>query len=316
MACNHPPSYSVLDPATLDRSVFIPFNSTFCKNASDVPERVADQYRQRKFPARCDLVGDVSMELAKRLVYLFYTRYRSEEMWRPEYAPALPARIRFERDVHLSEFALFRDYLKFFVRPAGNVVLHSSSRPMFRFSVQRRLLAACDTIRSAYRNWLASDGNAVYAATAWDRLPVDLRQDFHTRGSPGWVRCQSVHLFRYTMLNGGKTAASHLKTVQATDVALNANDDLSVPFVSWQLVSQIFERQRRKGSRIPDPSAKVTLPSAANAEDAEEGGDGEDAKKSHGGGGGGPGYGRRLRLDPTLIQGTTPADSQRMGGGG
>lgn len=320
MACNNPPNYSVLDPASVERSVFLPFESTFCKNHDDAPTTEAEQYRQRKFPARCDLTGEVSMELAKRLVYLFYTRYRTEEMWRPEYAPTIPERMRHEREVHFAELTTFSDFIRFCVRPVGNLMLESQvdRRPMFSLGIQRRSLRACEEILASHRDWLRTPDGIMHGKKPWVSLPDHLRTQYHTTGSPAWVRCQCVHLFRFINLNGGSDFQNY---VEQFDTQANLGegshrptiyDTLSIPFVSWQLVAQLYDRFRRRGTVNATATASTTgrpvamLPSEAIEANESADGDGDDHRASRpsarSGYAAGTGQQRRVKLDSTLIQ--------------
>lgn len=195
MACNNPPSYTILDPAAMERSVFIPFESTFCDEAA-VPPTEEQQFRDRIFLARRDLTGPRCAELARRLIYMFFVASVNHGLQSPMATLPPTTRMRLEGRQHFREVEHFRFYIKHCVRPVGCSGGSLTCRPHLTQAAQRALRSACEQITRSHAEWLRARG-LVFGERLWVDLTPAERTAWHQVGSPAWVRCQCVHLFRY-----------------------------------------------------------------------------------------------------------------------
>lgn len=86
--------------------------------------------------------------------------------------------------------AMFRAWVMAFLRPAS---VHGG-RPI-SLHVNQVLREAVDVLMAAIAEYEAA--HPLMAQLPWSRLPPEVRYDVTTRGSPGWVRCQCVHMHRH-----------------------------------------------------------------------------------------------------------------------
>ena len=201
LLCNTPPMYSQLDDASLQRTQFIPCNSTFM-NEADVPPTEEEQYRQRRFLRR-DIPPTRQKELARRLMSMFFAAYCRHGMHSPSYALKPPQRIRLESDRHFQELSVFRMYLRVFLRPCGTV-----DNSTLSLRAHEAATEAAQRIHMLHEAWLDKDNHRM--RFGWNREWMDFDEaarDPLVVGSPGWVRCQCVHLFHFICIESGQRLA-------------------------------------------------------------------------------------------------------------
>ena len=236
LLCNTPPAYCQLDDASVQRTQFIPCTSTFV-NPEEAASTEEAQYRQGRFPRR-DVSPQRQKELARRLMYLFFCAHCHHGMNSPSYTLVPPRRIRLESDRHLQELSVFRMYLKVFLRPSTNVEDGSVS-----LRINDALMDATQRIHALHDAWLQTPrGRHRRHVQDWrDWEPED--RDPRTVGSPGWVRCQCVHLYRFILHHTGQTVMlSGLRECRNRDLWV----PLVIPYVDAAFVADQFNRYRRQ----------------------------------------------------------------------
>ena len=257
MACNTAPGFSTLDAAIMERVQYIPFNSTFGP-PEDTPADETRQFRLRKFIARRDLSEEKQLDLAKRLMGMFFTAYVRHHMERPSYSLRPPRRIQLEARMQLQEVSIFRAWVGVFLRPCGmnlggtlSVAMHQAATVMSR------------VICTAAEQWDEQEGHAQWVNTPWHRLPnrighhrethkcpillpKQIQEDVMTPGSPGWVRCQSVHLFRFVFNQTGHSIETAQQDVRGRSVMMC----VVCPFVDTKVVVENFNKFRRQSRSV------------------------------------------------------------------
>jgi hypothetical protein len=288
MLCNTPPRFSQLDAAAVERTQFVPCTSTFVGEA-EAPSSEAEQYRQGRFVRR-DIPPTRQRELARRLMAMFFAAYCRHGMHRPAYALRPPARIRLESAHQLQELSVFRMYLRAFLRPSGTL-----PESMLSLVAHRAAGVACQTILDLHGQWLRRAGNEGLSETAWHRLPEAARDPCDV-GSPGWVRCQCVHLFHFVRNQSGCGGR-----VEPREEALAAQDHwtlLTIPYVDAAFVADQFNRYRRQHRVFlnrPLTNGVNTFEGANPAGEAAENG-------ARGRGGHCVSLDARMRLDKNLVR--------------
>ena len=81
LLCNTPPPFAQLDAASVKRTQFIPFTSTFVE-VDEAPSMEDTQYRLGRFLRR-DIQPSNQKELARRLMCMFFTAYCRHGMQQP-----------------------------------------------------------------------------------------------------------------------------------------------------------------------------------------------------------------------------------------
>jgi hypothetical protein len=236
--CNKPPVYSQLDAACLRRSQYIPFTSTFV-NEDEAPATEAAQYRTGRFVRR-DISARELQELSRRLMAMFYAAYCRHGMQSPRYALHTPRRIAMEAAQHLQELSVFRMYVRVFMRASGCLPKSPMSIVAHRAAVK-----ACEVIHEQYAHWLTLEDHRQYENTPWFRLPATAR-DPHRLGSPGWVRCQCVHLMHFVRSQDPKTNQPL------------SYDELTIPWLRTDLSIPYVGRTSRTTSTATDGSRTST----------------------------------------------------------
>ena len=253
LLCNTPPRYSQLDGAALERTQFVPCSSVFVPEA-DAPAREEDRYAQRRF-VRQDIPPARQQELAQRLMAIFYATYVSQSMHMPSYNLRPPPRILAERDRQLQELSVFRMYLRAFLRPCSCL-----PENLLSAEVNTAAVAACRDIREAYEAWLRTNGRAHLRHVAWHRLPPEA-MDPATVGSPGWVRCQCVHLLHF-VARGTKTREAIYHPTRDQE-RMSLFTTLRVPYIDAGYVADQFNRYRRQHRVLSTPAGDGLPPEAA-----------------------------------------------------
>jgi hypothetical protein len=182
------------DPASLERTVFVPFESTFC-DPTLAPATEEQQFKERVFPARRDLTGARCAALAHRLIYMFFVASANHGLNAPMATLPLTARMRLEARQHFKEVEHFRYYIQHCVRPVGCNGSSLTMRPYLTQATQRTLHHACERITSSHAAWLRLHNRTF--GTLWEDLPAEDRVAWHEVGSPachhsvripgGWV---------------------------------------------------------------------------------------------------------------------------------
>jgi hypothetical protein len=126
------------DPASLERTVFVPFESTFC-DPTLAPTTEEQQFKERLFPARRDLTGARCAALAHRLIYMFFVASANHGLNAPMATLPLTARMRLEARQHFKEVEHFRYYIQHCVRPVGCNGSSLTMRPYLTQAAQRTL---------------------------------------------------------------------------------------------------------------------------------------------------------------------------------
>jgi hypothetical protein len=233
LLCITPPRYSQLDGAALERTQFVPCTSTFVPEG-EAPAREEDRYRQSRFVRR-DIPAARQKDLARRLMAIFYCTYVRCGMNQTAYHLHPPRRLLVEKDQQLQELSTFRMYLKAFLRPCGCAPDNLISASAHGVAKQ-----ACQAIRSAYALWAADPANAKQRNLSWGQLDASARR-VDVVGSPGWVRCQSVHLLHYV----ASKSPSHRELYASDPRKLrNVLLRLRVPYVEAGYVADQFNRYR------------------------------------------------------------------------
>ena len=237
LLCNTPPMYSQLDDASVQRTQYIPCNSTFV-GEDEAPATEENQYRQSRFPRR-DIAPCRQKELARRLMNMFFAAYCKHGMQMPTYSLNPPRRIRMESDRHLQELSIFRMYLRVFLRPCGN-----NAEGMLSLRVNQAVVKASQQILMLHEEWLSQGDHR--KAFGWSKEWKDFdaaARDPMCVGSPGWVRCQCVHMFRFMYVESGQE--SSLKTMRdnrnrATWV------QVMIPYIDAAFLADQFNRYRKQ----------------------------------------------------------------------
>lgn len=237
MPCNTPPGFSTLDTATKERTQFIPCLSTFV-NEGEAASTEEQCFRDRRFVARRDLDAQTSEQLGRRLMYMLYTRYVERGMHLPSFTLRPPLRIEQEKVMQLQELTIFRKWLTAFLRPCSPLELRVIS-----LAHHRALINAVKTLLLARERWDGEHPDLV--DKRWDELDESIRLDVTTVGSPGWVRCQCVHIFHFTQVHGEVPPRANTLLNDSTQLCM-----VQCPFVASELVVDAFSRFRRQSRNV------------------------------------------------------------------
>lgn len=293
LLCNTPPMYSQLDDASLQRTQFIPCNSTFV-NEADVPATEEEQYRHRRFLRR-DIPPARQKELARRLMAMFFAAYCRHGMHAPAYALRPPHRIRLESDRHFQELSVFRMYLRVFLRPCGTI-----NESILSLRANDAVVEAAQRIHMLHEAWLDdADHRARFGwSVEWEDFD-DTARDPTVVGSPGWVRCQCVHLFRFICMESGqKVHLDGWRGSRARCLFL----PLVIPYIDAAFVADQFNRYRKQqriylNRNLSNPSNTFVAPSEQQEQQQQQ----QEQQSSRGR------YqcvslGTRMRLDRMLVR--------------
>ena len=240
MACNTAPGFSTLDAAIMERVQYIPFNSTF-GSEDETPADELRQFRLRKFIARRDLSEERQLDLSKRLMGMFFAAYVRNHMERPTYTLRPPRRIRLEARMQLQEVSIFRAWVGVFLRPCGMSLTGTLS-----LNAHQAATVMSRVIHTAAEQWDAQEGHRQWINTKWHRLPRCVQQDVMTPGSPGWVRCQCVYLYRFVVWQSGNS----IEELQDESNTATKFFDVVCPFVDTKIVAEQFNRFRRQSRSV------------------------------------------------------------------
>ena len=235
LLCNSVPRYSQLDGAAVERTQFIPCNSTFVSE-KEAPVTEDQQYRHSRFVRR-DIPPSKQKELARRLMAMFFAAYCQHGMHRSSYSLLSPPRIRQESNHQLQELSVFRMYLRAFLRPCA-----TPDNSVLSLAGHRAVTEACQTILSAYEQWLQQGDNKDLAEQPWYLLS-EAAQNPIVQGSPGWVRCQCVHLMHFCYRHCGKGDMLHDLMSQHQHDSFTT---LTISYVDAAFVADQFNRYRRQ----------------------------------------------------------------------
>lgn len=113
-----------------------------------------------------------------------------------------------------------------------------------------------------------------HAELNWVQLPASVRLDVQTRGSPGWVRCQSVFIHRILIEHCHGTGTLDISTFNTDRWGSFA---VMCPYVDSHVIVESFNRFRRQSRgtslRMVNPQNTIRsapLSAAAEADDAAE----------------------------------------------
>ena len=292
LLCNTPPMYTQLDDASLQRTQFIPCSSTFVAQ-QDVPASEEMQYRQGRFLRR-DIPMSRQKDLARRLMAMFFTAYCKRGMQTVTYALNPPRRITLESERHFQELAVFRMYLRVFLRPSGTVDGSALSIRSHQAMVQ-----AAQKIHTLHEAWLELGNNR--ERCGWSREWGDFdaaARDAHAVGSRGCVRCQCVHLTRFLYLEcGQRTELDGLRQ------GANRRDlwiPLVIPYVDAVFVADQFNRYRKQQNVYLNRN--LTNHNNTFQPPSEQGADQEQQQHGNGRKTQCVSLGSRMRLDRTLVR--------------
>lgn len=224
LVCNTPPAYQTLDAAVLARTKYVPFESSFVA-PGQCAATIDGQYQQRRFPMRDIPLGE-QQQLARRLMAALWAAHCANGMHRQDYCLETPPRVLMEADRHLSELQALRGYLASFLRPCSSWPNGVLSDRMHTVA-----LGAARTIVSRHREWLAANADRFAAACppAWEELSDGHGdRDPAVVGSPGWVRVQSVHLLRATLLQTDRNAFTGMERIADVQKAIKEGNTLCV----------------------------------------------------------------------------------------
>jgi hypothetical protein len=143
--------------------------------------------------------------------------------------------------MQLQEVSIFRAWVSVFLRPCGmnfrftlSVAAHEAASNMARI------------IRIAADQWDDQEGHSQWIQTPWCLLPTQIQRDVMTPGSPGWVRCQSVHLYRFVAEQSGMA----VKQYQLDCSCPITQTQVVCPFVDMKMVVEQFNRFRRQSRNV------------------------------------------------------------------
>ena len=153
-----------------------------------------------------------------------------------------------------------------------------------------------DTVVRESQRWDTAHPDA--AALEWSALPDDLRWDTATPGSPGWVRCQSVHLLRDQY--AAAVARSHQR-VQTVDDLCQRQMFVLCPYIDATAIVDAFNRYRRahRQHQTPTQTARQAVQPYNTASVSEGGTDGMTNMGTHTGH---VGLSLRMHLDTGLVR--------------
>ena len=292
LLCNTPPMYTQLDDASVQRTQYIPCNSTFVGDG-DAPANEELQYRQGRFPRR-DIPPTRQRELSRRLMCMFFSAYCHHGMQNTTYALAPPRRIRLESDRHLQELSVFRMYLRVFLRPCGTVTASALS-----IRAHQALTQATQRILMLHETWLDLGNNR--ANFGWTREWSDFdaaARNPNVVGSPGWVRCQCVHLLRFVFQESGQR--TELEGLRGSAARRDLWLPLVIPYVDAVFVADQFNRYRKQqrvylNRNLTNSANTFTTPSEQGEQQQQA--QNQSQKKSQC-----VSLGSRMRLDRTLVR--------------
>jgi hypothetical protein len=118
MACNTPPALANCDAATVERTIFITFGSTFA-DERNVPVCQKEQFIQRLFPANKDYKSVDIHNLGRALMMILFTNYVRRNMHSQAFFLAVPKRLRLETDQYLYDMRQFKNFCYSFLRPSA-----------------------------------------------------------------------------------------------------------------------------------------------------------------------------------------------------
>lgn len=305
MPCNTPPGFSTLDTATRERAQFnpagftpresrrrLPCLSTFV-NETEAASTMEQQFRDRRFVARRDIDNEKTEHMGRRLMFILYTRYVTRCMWRPSYTLIPPLRIQQEKTLQLQELTVFKKWLTAFLRPCSMLEHRTVSA-----RDNRTLIRAVQTMLDAQDLWDTQHPDL--AGLQWWQLPKEVRDNVHDIGSPGWVRCQSVHMFYFMSQRGGDTRMTGVCTSEPLELV-----HVQCPFVGADVVVEAFSRFRRQSRTSVGraPVNRVNTATAAPNDDSSTPTEADNASSSNRSGSHYVNLSSRQRLDRGLVRG-------------
>ena len=293
LLCNTPPMYTQLDDASVQRTQYVPCNSTFVSD-TDAPASEEMQYRQGRFPRR-DIPPARQRELSRRLMCMFFSTYCQHGMQNPTYTLNPPRRIRLESDRHLQELSVFRMYLRVFLRPCGTV-----SGSALSIRAHQAIVQATQRIHILHETWLDMGNNREHYGWSreWNDFDANARNP-NCIGSPGWVRCQCIHMLRFVYLESGQR--TELEGLRGSAGRRDLWLPLVIPYVDAVFVADQFNRYRKQqrvylNRNLVNHANTFSTPSE-QGEQQEQQARGQSHRKPQC-----VSLGSRMRLDRTLVR--------------
>lgn len=229
MPSNTPPNFCNLDGAILERTIYIPCESTFVP-PEQAPTLESEQFRLRTFP-RKEFTNERLMQLAKALMWIMYGNFVKREMYKPNYVLVIPRQMRLGTEVYMKDLVQFQSWLSAFVRPCANIRMTEDSVTTLSRHQTKVLQRVSVAVLDAIRNWEQKHNNG-QSTPDWSSGSL-ATTDASITGSPAWVRCQIAYAARHVF-------RMHTDCM-VWDRSFDANSDITHPDFSDELDGQLHE---------------------------------------------------------------------------
>ena len=228
MACNTPPGFTNIDCAVVERTIFIPFLSSFVY-PHQAPVEVSEQFRLRRFPRRSYDTEKVK-QLGRALMTIAYTKYVHERMYEPTFTLCVPSEIRQLTEEYIPCIRDFKTWVAAYIRPYS-----VTGKPTNRL-IDSKMKRVASHVISCMDAWKSLPENTIFDGVPFNELPINIQRDFDTDGSPAWVQQQC------------RMAFSHIDPDIATSVHTTYN--LQVSVLDTSVILDAYEEFSKKSFDI------------------------------------------------------------------
>ena len=221
MACNTPPALANCDAATVERTIFITFSSTFA-DARNVPKSETEQFAQRLFAATKDYTSTDIQHLGRALMMIMFTTYVRNNMHTHAYTPTVPRRLRLETEQYLFDMQYFQNFCFAFLRPST----FFNRATVISRELDWHLTTEGTTLLKYLADYEMKHGRqdpTKYTHTDRDASVV---------GSPAWVSCQCRQTL--TLLHKNTSWGHHALTEGAYEIAMVDIDTIVNSFMAFR----------------------------------------------------------------------------------